>query len=267
MSNKNYGTKLDINKGEWRNRILIATPATGSVRMEWVLARYGQIIPTNWSQVNLIQWTNNFVPLKYLLPDAENLIAKEVIRGDFEWLLMVEEDNILPENLFVQLNQYMMEKKVPIVSSVYFTKSVPPEPIMYRGRGNGSYQDWQFGDKVWVDGIPFGCTLIHASIIRAMWAESPEYTIGNQVTRRVFSQPNEIIGDNSTGHEMFTGTTDLEWCTRIMKEGFFEKAGWSEFQKKKYPFLVDTNMFVKHIDLQGRQFPLEIPETYVKKTT
>jgi len=37
-------TKLDINKGKWHNRILIATPATGLVRMEWVHARYIDII-------------------------------------------------------------------------------------------------------------------------------------------------------------------------------------------------------------------------------
>ena len=81
--------KIDINKGEWTNRILIATPATGLVRMEWVHARYGQIIPTNWSQVELTQWINSYVPTQYLLPDAENLIAKVAIEGDLSQTLPV----------------------------------------------------------------------------------------------------------------------------------------------------------------------------------
>ena len=30
---------LDKNKGSWHNRVLLSTPTTGNVRMEWVLAR------------------------------------------------------------------------------------------------------------------------------------------------------------------------------------------------------------------------------------
>ena len=36
------------------NRILIGTAATGLVRVEWVAARYSQLIPMNWSQVQLL---------------------------------------------------------------------------------------------------------------------------------------------------------------------------------------------------------------------
>jgi len=43
---------------------------------------------------------------------------------------------------------------------------------LYRGRGNGSFRDFKVGDKVWCDGVPFGCTLIHGSIIKALWNES-----------------------------------------------------------------------------------------------
>lgn len=253
--------KLDINPGPWRNRVLIATPATGLVRMEWVLAKYGQIIPTNWSQVDLIQWMNQYVPLQYLLPDAENLIAREVVRNDYEWLVMIEEDNIIPPDTYVKLNEYMRKGDVPVVSGLYFTKSIPSEPILYRGRGNSFYSDWKMGDKVWVDGMPFGCVLIHGSLIKAMWDESPEYEVNGELTRRVFDQPNSNWGDPSVSNfGALRGTTDLAWCTRIMKDKFFEKAGWPEYQKKEFPFLVDTTIFVKHIDQNGRIFPLENPQ-------
>jgi hypothetical protein len=259
-------TGLDKNNGEWHNRILIATPSTGTVRMEWVLARYGQIIPTNWSHVELIQWINSYVPIQYLLPDAENLIAKTVVEGDFEWLLSIEEDNILPPDAFVKINNYMKDGTVPIVSGLYFTKSQPPEPILYRGRGNGAYQDWKIGDKVWVDGIPFGFTLIHGSIIRAMWNEAPEYVVNGQTTRRVFDLPDRNFGSiDEGGYGSVRGTTDLNWCTQIMKGGFFEKAGWPEYQKKEFPFLVDTSIVVGHVDKQGRNYPLGgIPQRYLK---
>lgn len=261
---------LKKNKGDWMNRILIAIPSTGSVRMEWVLARYGQVIPTNWSHVELIQWLNNYVPMEYLLPDAENLIAKQVVEKDFEWLLMIESDNVIPPETFVKMNQYMLDKKVPIVSGLYFTKSEPPEPILYRGRGTGHFKDFKIGDKVWVDGIPFGCCLIHGDIIKTLWKESPEYKVGNEITRRVFELPDKQWGE---GGELGSvrGTTDLNFCTRLMKDKIFEKAGWGEYQNKKYPFLVDTSITVGHIDPQGRIYPLGgIPKQFkreIKKET
>ncbi|MFA7301835.1 MAG: hypothetical protein WC069_06015 [Candidatus Shapirobacteria bacterium] len=259
------------NPETWTNRILIAVPTTGVCRVEWMMARYGQIIPTNWSQVEMVQWMSTYSPLEYQLPDAENLIAKHVVEGDYEWFLSIEQDNLIPPDAFIRINEYMTENKVPIVSGLYYTKSQPPEPILYRGRGNGSFRDFKLGDKVWCDGIPFGFTLIHGSIIRALWNESEEYMVGNEVTRRVFELPNFNVGnygfDNSDtdteGKARFAytrGTTDLNFCKRVMKDKIFEKAGWPELQKKKYPFLVDTNIFVRHIDLTGRQYPIFVPK-------
>lgn len=254
--------ELDKNTGHWTNRILVAVPTTGLVRIEWVMARYGQIIPTNWSQVELTQWLSTYAPLEYQLPDAENLIAKHIITGNYEWFLSIEQDNVIPPDTFVRLNEYMTKGKVPIVSGLYYTKSHPPEPILYRGRGNGSFHDFRLGDKVWCDGIPFGLTLIHSSIIRALWNESEEYQVGNEITRRVFELPNINVGnygfDNTEeGRYAYTrGTTDLNFCKRIMRDDIFVKAGWSKYQKMKYPFLVDTNILVQHIDEAGRKYPL-----------
>lgn len=249
---------------EWNKRVLIFTPTTGNVRIEWVNARYGQIIPTNWSNVQMQQFLSPYVPVEYQLADAQNLMAKKVVEEGYEWIIYIEHDNIVPEDLFVKFGQYINEKKVPIVSGLYFTKQVPAEPIMYRGRGNSYYGDWKLGDKVWVDGIPFGCRLEHASFIKEAWKDSPEYMVGNTLTRRVFEQPNRIWYDpEKGGMASKSGTTDLAWCSRIMNEGLFEKCGWSEYEGKPFPFLVDTTIFVGHIDGQGRIFPLQIPEQFL----
>ena len=261
--------KLDKNphKENWTNRILIGLPTTGLVRTEWMMAKYGQVIPTNWSQVEMTQWMSTYAPLEYQLPDAENLMAKEVVEGNFEWFLSIESDNVIPPNTYITLNEYMTEKKVPIISGLYYTKSVPAEPILYRGRGNGSFRDFKLGDKVWCDGIPFGLTLIHGSIIRALWNESEEYKVGDITTRRVFELPSysrKNYGFDNTSSETdigerseyTVGTTDLNFCTRLMRDGIFAKAGWPEYQDMKYPFLVDTNLFVQHIDNAGRMWPL-----------
>lgn len=257
------GPRTTIDKNPTKsvvNRILIATPCTGLVRMEWVGARFSQIIPTNWSQADAWQYMSNFVPLAYQLADAENLIAKQVVEGDFEWLLFVESDNLLPPNALRKFNEYMMENKYAVIGGLYFTKSVPPEPMIYRGRGTGYYDKWKFGDKVMCDGLPFGCTLISGALIKEMWKDSPEYQINGQTTRRIFQQPNDMWIDPITGRHMHQiGTTDLQFCTRVMEGNYLARAGYPHLQKLKYPFMVDTTIFVKHIDANGIQWPLDIP--------
>lgn len=254
-------TILDKNPGKWTNRVLIGTPAVGLVRMEWVVGRYGQTIPTNWSHIEVMQWMSSYIPLQYQVADAENIIAKHVVERNFEWLLFIEHDNVLPPNTFVKLNEYMIRGDVPVVGALYFTKSEPPEPMTYREFGRGYYNDWKLGDKVWCRGIPFGCTLIHGSIIRALWNESPEYIAGNTVTRRVFKQPEDVFADPESSDFLMTqGTSDLQFCKEVVEKRIFEKAGWPQYQNQEYPFLIDTGIFVKHIDQDGVQWPLRIPE-------
>lgn len=257
--NKSPEYTIEMPKGErkkWTNRILIFTPTTGIIRMEWVRARYGQIIPTNWSNVEMSPYISSYVPVEYQLADAQNLMAKHVVEGDYEWVMYIEHDNVLPPDAFVRMNEYMIDGTIPVISGLYFTKSNPPEPILYRGRGTAHFADWKLKDQVWVDGIPFGFRLEHASLIKEAWKESPEYKVGDEVTRRVFERAEAYWFDPEHGMIVSTtGTTDLAWCTRLMEKGLFEKAGWPEYQKMKYPFLVDTNIQVGHITNDGVIYP------------
>ena len=263
MSNSAYKTGIIKNTAKWKNRFMIGTATTGLVRMEWVQARYSQLIPTNWSSAETLQWLNPVAPLEYIVSDAQNLIVRAAIEQDAEWLFLLEQDNILSPGTFFRLNEYMRKATVPVVSGLYFTKSNPPEPMIYRGAGNSFYDKWKMGDKVWAGGVPTGCLLIHMSILREMWNESAEYRIGNEVTRKVFAEPSKIWFNPEKGRmESQSGTSDLAWCHRVQLERFFEKAGWAKYQKMKWPFLVDTNMFTYHIDESGRQWPLEIPHEY-----
>lgn len=239
------------------NRLLIATPSVGTVRIEWVQARYGQIIPTNWGTVQMLQFMNSYIPLRYQVADAQNLIVREAIEKDFEWLLLIEHDVILPPDAFITFNEYIREAKVPIVSGLYYTRSRPSEPCLYRGRGTSFYDKWEMGDKVWVDGVPTGCLLIHCGVLREMWQDSEPYQLGPIQTRRIFDTPRRMWFDPESGQfNSITGTSDLEWCTRIIKGNYLGRAGWKEFENREFPFLVDTaHLFCKHINPNGEQFP------------
>ena len=253
-----YNSKFVRNSVQTTNRILICSPSLGIVRMEWVLARHGQVIPCNWSQVQIVEFMSEFVPLEYQVADARNVCCNAVVERNFEWLLFIDDDVCLPPETFIILNEYMTKGDIPVVSGLYFTKSNPPEPLIYRGRGTGFYKDWKKGDKVWVDGVPMGCTLISGKLIKAMWEESEEYRVGNTILHRVFETPARVIWDpEKINFRTETGTEDLTWCTRVMNENFLEKSGWEKHAKDhaEFPFLINTRIWCQHIDPNGRQFP------------
>ncbi len=158
----------------------------------------------------------------------------------------------------MRLGEYMKRGDVPVVSGLYFTRSTPSEPLIYRGLGTLAYSDFDLGDLVWADGVPTGFLLVHMDIIRAMWEESEAYMIGNTEVRRVFETPSKCWYDPESGqYNTQNGTSDLAWCHRVINEGFLEKAGFPEYQGLEFPFLVDTGIICEHIDtdMTGRQYP------------
>jgi len=241
------------------NRILVATPCTGNVRAEWVQARIGVITPVNWSQVQSLEFLTGYMTLRYQVADAQNLIVKHAIDMDFEWLLFWEHDVIPPPDAILKLNRYILDEEVPIVSGLYYTRSRPSEPLVFRGRGTTFYGKWKMGDKVWVDGLPTGFLLVHMGILREMWNDSAEYVPNKQkgiITRRVFETPRDFWFEPVNGqYNMLTGTSDLYWCDRVIEGEYFKKAGWTKIGRKKYPFLIDTNIFCRHIETNGELFP------------
>lgn len=255
---REYKTFIDEAKGVWHtNRLMIGTAVTGLVRVEWVAARYGQTIPMNWSYVYVNQFLNTFMPLGYQVADAQNKVVKEFIERDFEWLLLHEHDVILPPDTWLKLNEYMLREDTPVVSGLYYNRGRPSYPLVFRGRGTSIYTKWKMGDLVWCDGVPTGCLLIHGSILREMWQDAPEYELHGDTVRRVFNTPTFQWYDTENQLDMATmsGTSDLHWCSAVIDGGYFKKAGWPKYQRKKYPFVVDTNIFCRHINPDGEQFP------------
>lgn len=243
-------------------RLLIGTPTTGIVRMEWVASRYNQTIPTNWSKTDMIEYMSSYVPLRYTVHDAQNLIVKACVEEGYEWLLLIEDDTMPPPDALQRFTEYMDKGDIPVVSGLYFTRSVPPEPMVYRGRGNHYFRKWTLGDRVWVDGVPTGMLLIHSRLLRAVYNDSAEYLVpnSNKMARRVFDTLSQTWFNEQNGaNETLTSTSDLNFCTRVINGDYLKKAGFDKVSGKKYPFLVDTNIFAQHIEKNGVQFPQEFP--------
>lgn len=200
------------------------------------------------------------------MADAQNILVDAVVKQEFEWLLLLEDDVVLPPQAFILFNEYMRARKIPVVSGLYFLKTEPTEPLVYRGRGTSCYDKFKIGDLVWVDAVPTGCLLIHHSLLKIMHEESLDYQTGNGVSvKKVFETPAKVWVDPETNQSASgMGTSDIYWCDRVMKEDVLRRAGWKQIAKRKYPFLIDTRIFCKHIDLTtGVQYPQRIPNLHL----
>jgi hypothetical protein len=247
---KRYSTDLSQTyfTGVYEHRVLIGIPTLGQVRIEWHNAVNGLVVPVNWS--NSMQ-----TPIGFPVDDAQNVIAKEALDRKFEWLLLLEDDVLPPADLLIRVSRYIVAAKYPVVSGLYPLKSTIPMPFIFRGRGNGVFTGFTTGDKVWADGVPTGCLLLHMSILRAMVAEAEVYTLrANQQQiqlPRIFHTPRQVFSDPAlASYQKLVGTSDLFFCDQLREKDILRKAGWASVAKLKYPYLVDTGINCGHIDRQ-----------------
>ena len=253
------GDRIIKNDGVLRKRILIGIPTLGVVRIEWDLARRSLIIPINWSSGEIISnhMPESVVAQGYTTADAQNVCVEQCITQGFEWLLLYEDDVLPPSDAFIRFEEYMLAGDTPIISGLYFSKAHPTWPLTFRGRGNGCFTNYQLGDKVWCDGVPTGFVFIHRSVLEWFWKNTAPYQMpdGHKIPQ-IFEFPRKAWYDpEQDRYFAHMGTSDLYFCDRILKESVLEKTGWTVLAKKKYPFLVDTNMFCRHIDIHGAIFP------------
>ncbi len=243
-----------------KTRLVIGIPTTGLIRYEWAVARWGQITPVNWSMAEIGQAYSQVGPIGYLVADARNIVTHTFLtQKDCEWLFFIDHDVILPGDCFVKINTYMDKGKLPLMCGLYYAKGDPPPPLVFRGRGNSVYRKFKMGDKVEVDAVVMGCTLIHKSLLVEVSKISEDYKVPGIAgsIKKVFETPRKAWVDPETArYQKETGTEDIFFCDKLLKNKILKKAGWHKLAKKKYPFLCDTSIFCKHIDLQtGRQFP------------
>jgi len=256
--------------GSHVKRVMIGVPTLGVVRIEWDVHRRGQIIPINWQCGEV---TANHLPdtvgMGYHTADAQNLCLERAYLDKYEWCLLWEDDVLAPFDSMLRLALHFERMPAPIISGLYFSKSEPTWPLVFRGRGNGAFRDFEIGERrdragkllydgfVWADGVPTGFLAIHRSIIEWVWRNSDDYQLpdGRKI-KQAFKFPRESWFDPEQDRYFAQmGTSDLAFCDRLIKENVFAKTGWKDLAKKRYPFLVDTNLYAQQIDLSGKLYP------------
>lgn len=268
--------------GRWRTPMLVGTATLGQVRIEWANAWHYMILPVNLSHTAMIQPYSYMSPLRYHVAEAQNLIVQRALaaESEFEWVFFLEDDVVVPPNVMLQFAKWMHDGRFPIVSGWYNVKCNPPEPMFFRGRGNGPvcYTVNEVAAKtetineelglrgVMCDGVPTGCVLISTKLLRVVAENSPVISLHKQAhadgsrhevkMREVFRTERDAGFDPETdGYWKKLATSDLEFCDRVIDEGFLKMAGFEYAAGLEWPFPVDTDIRCGHIELSsGTQF-------------
>lgn len=247
---------------EGRVDILVGSPTLGMIRMEWHNAMCGMVAPPNWAVVRS-------TPTGYVVADAQNILCDTVLRGRFRALLLIEDDTCPPPHAYIEFDRWFWKmerrKAPPVVSGVYHIKGsaevrrgkkggielLGPEPLIYRGSGTRAHRDFKYGDVVWCSGVPTGALLLHRSIIEA-WAREEDvetYTLHGypHPLKKIFQQPSKVWIEDGGVH-VSSGTSDLWWSAETIRRGILAKAGWPAYQKREFPYVVDTSLRFGHVD-------------------
>lgn len=160
---------------------------------------------------------------------AREEMAKQTIAADCDYLYMIDDDMICPDDMFEKL--YAVDK--PVVAPLAFTRNFPHKPVIYKcieGWDAVMQKDYFSNYAVMnypkdrlqeCDAVGFGAVLIKAEVLRAV----PEP---------------RFMSTCGTGE-------DILFCYKAKKAGF---STW-----------VDTRVKLGHIS-----HPLIVNEDYVKKT-
>jgi SAM-dependent methyltransferase len=123
------------------------------------------------------------------IANARIALCREALRVGADYLFMLGDDVLPPPNTILTLLSQMGRElpdhegrvaPVQLVSGVYWSKSYPPEPYIWRGRFKGSYRDWKAGELLGADFAGCDCLLIDTALLRRMpepWF-STDYAFG-----------------------------------------------------------------------------------------
>src|SRR5208337_1804156 len=107
------------------------------VTPEMAIALASQPMPTN---MNVGYLCLKGKPIE----EARDLCAENAIKLGAKYLWFVDDDVIPPPNTVRKLiNVLQNHPEVKVCGGIYCTKQDPPQPLVFRGNGVGSYWNWK----------------------------------------------------------------------------------------------------------------------------
>ena len=163
------------------NGLLIAFLTDGMLNMTWMDRVQNEIpagIPSG------IFWKTAWVKGKNYrekggYAKARTELVEKAMELKAKWIFMVDTDVLPSPDVITK----MMAHKKDIVTGIYYMKSQPVQPILYKKLGDGPYWDFPIDELFEVEAVGSGCILINMKVFEAMkkagipyYQENWEYT-------------------------------------------------------------------------------------------
>lgn len=143
-------------------------------------------MPTNTTHINL--WRKGIDQ-----GDALNDMCEQALQHGCEYVMTIDDDTQPPTSAVLDLLRVLesSDKDVMACGGIYTTKTKPPEPIVYMGRGQGAHWSWKMGDIFPCWALGNGCLMIKTQIFKEM----PKPWFKNLRNRHQMMQFPEIYAD------------------------------------------------------------------------
>lgn len=137
--------------------VVVGIPSFGMVSTYFLQARQGQQFPLVSSSVDKIV-------LNKPIAEARNEIVEFALSQGANYIYWLDDDVIAPSDAFLKLWRHQKD----IVNGVYWSKSNPPMPLLFRGHLDGPYLNWRVGDFIEIDAAGSGLTLVKSEVYRKL---------------------------------------------------------------------------------------------------
>ena len=105
----------------------------------------------------------------YRVDIAKQRLVEMAIQNNCQWIYMADDDVIPPgDALLKMLRLWKSDPKYKVISGVYFSKSEPPMPLIFKGNLEGSFWDWKTTDLIKADGAGAGCLFVDTEVFKKM---------------------------------------------------------------------------------------------------
>lgn len=175
--------------------LVLAVPTRGEVRMEWALALRDLALPLNCSHIVRTVVGTDVV-------SARNTAMKDALDKDAEFICFLDDDVLAPNASLHRMFYGMRQNpEWDLLTGIVTTKTVQPEPCIFRTDVSGAFWDWTYPEIFPIDACGMAFCLIRLAKVKEM----PEPW---------FKWPKGYDGD--TYREM---GEDIYFCTQLREAG------------------------------------------------
>jgi len=105
----------------------------------------------------------------YRVDIAKERLAELAVMNNAQWAFFLDDDVCPPaDTLLKMIKLWKSDDKHQVISGVYWSKSDPSVPLIFRGNLEGSFWDWKTTDIIKADGAGAGCLFVDTNVFKKL---------------------------------------------------------------------------------------------------